>query len=118
MTLKIAFIGFGKSANRYHLPYLNIRKDFQVKTVYTRKAPNEELAAPYRQKGVHFTNDLNDILNDPEIDLVTICTPAQTHYELAKSVIQAKKSVVVEKPFVDTLDHAKELIKLGKKTVF
>src|SRR5699024_7730910 len=114
MTLKIAFIGFGKSANRYHLPYLNIRENFEVKTVYTRKAPNEEMAEPYRQKGVTFTNDLDDILNDPEIDLVTICTPASTHYQLAKQVIEAKKSVIVEKPFVDTLDHAKELIQLGK----
>jgi len=114
MALKIAFIGFGKSANRYHLPYLNIRDNFELKTVYTRKAPNEELAQPYREKGVTFTNDLDDILNDPEIDLVTICTPAQTHYDLAKSVIEAKKSVIVEKPFVDTLEQAKELIQLGK----
>ena len=48
MTLKIAFIGFGKSANRYHLPYLNIRSDFQVKTIYTRHAANEKLAQPYK----------------------------------------------------------------------
>ncbi|MQS75801.1 oxidoreductase [Lactobacillus halodurans] len=115
MTLKIAFIGFGKSANRYHLPYLNIRDKFELKTVYTRKAPNESLAKPYKEKGVKFTNDLNDILNDSEIDLVTICTPAKTHYDLAKSVIEAHKSVIVEKPFVDTLDHAKELIKLGQE---
>ncbi|HIY93137.1 MAG TPA: Gfo/Idh/MocA family oxidoreductase, partial [Candidatus Companilactobacillus pullicola] len=87
MTLKIAFIGFGKSANRYHLPYLNIRDNFEVKTVYTRKAPDEKRAKPYRQKGVNFTNDLNDILNDSEIDLVTICTPASTHYQLAKQEI-------------------------------
>lgn len=115
MTLKIAFIGFGKSANRYHLPYLNIRDDFQVKTIYTRKPVDPKLAEPYQTKGVNFTNDLTDILNDSEIDLVTICTPAQTHYDLAKQVIEAHKSVVVEKPFVDTLDHAKELIELGHK---
>jgi len=113
MALKIAFIGFGKSANRYHLPYLNIRDNFELKTVYTRKAPNEELAQPYRDKGVSFTTNLDDILNDKEIDLVTICTPAQTHFELAKRVIESKKSVIVEKPFVDTLEHAKELIELG-----
>jgi len=113
MALKIAFIGFGKSANRYHLPYLNIRDNFELKIVYTRKAPNEELAQPYRDKGVNFTTNLDDILNDKEIDLVTICTPAQTHFELAKRVIESKKSVIVEKPFVDTLEHAKELIELG-----
>lgn len=115
MTLKIAFIGFGKSANRYHLPYLNVRDNFQVKTIYTRRAVNEELAKPYLDMGVNFTNDLSDILNDQDIDLVTICTPAKTHYDLAKQVIKSQKSVIVEKPFVDTLDHAKELIQLGKE---
>ncbi|WP_125760743.1 oxidoreductase [Companilactobacillus hulinensis] len=115
MSLKIAFIGFGKSANRYHLPYLNIRKNFELKKVYTRKGPNEELAKPYRDKGVDFTTNIDDILQDKEIDLVIICTPASTHYELAKQVINSGKSVVVEKPFVDTVDHAKELLQLGKE---
>lgn len=115
MSLKIAFIGFGKSANRYHLPYLNIRPDFELTKVYTRKPVDEKLAQPYRDKGTMFTNDLNDILDDPQIDLVTICTPASTHYELAKEVILANKSVVVEKPFVDSVEHAKELLALGRE---
>lgn len=115
MSLKIAFIGFGKSANRYHLPYLNVRDNFELKKVYTRKGPNEELAEPYRKKGVEFTTNIDDILQDKEIDLVIICTPASTHYELAKQVINANKSVIVEKPFVDTVEHAKELLQLGKE---
>ncbi len=79
---------------------------------------NEEMTAPYREKGVAFTTEIQDILKDPEIELVTICTPAHTHYELAKQVIEAGKSVIVEKPFCDTLEHAKELFALGRKKVF
>ncbi|WP_300561437.1 oxidoreductase [Companilactobacillus sp.] len=115
MSLKIAFIGFGKSANRYHLPYLNIRPDFEVAKVYTRKPVDPTLAKPYQDKGTVFTTDLDDILDDPQIDLVTICTPASTHYELAKSVILANKSVIVEKPFVDSVEHARELLELGRQ---
>lgn len=115
MSLKIAFIGFGKSANRYHLPYLNIRPDFELAKVYTRKPVEEKLARPYLDQGTVFTNDLNDVLSDPQIDLVTICTPASTHYQLAKEVILANKSVIVEKPFVDSVEHAKELLALGKE---
>lgn len=115
MSLKIAFIGFGKSANRYHLPYLNIRSEFEVAKVYTRKPVAESLKKPYEDQGTIFTNELDSVLNDPEIDLVTICTPASTHYELAKQVILAKKSVIVEKPFVDSVEHAKELLNLAKE---
>ncbi|MFD1472921.1 oxidoreductase [Companilactobacillus mishanensis] len=115
MSLRIAFIGFGKSANRYHLPYLNIRPDFELAKVYTRKSVDDKLAQPYKDKGTKFTTNLNDVLDDPEIDLVTICTPASTHYELAKSVILANKSVIVEKPFVDSVEHARELLKLGRE---
>ncbi len=49
MTLTMGFIGFGKSANRYHLPYVNIRKNIKVKTIFARQI-NEELAAPYKGK--------------------------------------------------------------------
>lgn len=114
MTLTMGFIGFGKSANRYHLPYINIRKNITVKTIYSRHI-HEELAAPYRKKGVHFTSDISELLSDPDIELITICTPAHTHYDLAKQVIEAGKSVIVEKPFCDTVAHAKELFALGKE---
>lgn len=114
MTLKIGFIGFGKSANRYHLPYVNLREKIKVKTIVGRTI-NETLATPYKEKGVHFTTDLNELLNDKEIQLVTICTPADTHYDLAKQVILAGKSVIVEKPFCDTVERAKELLALGYK---
>lgn len=112
--LNIGFIGFGKSANRYHLPYVIQRENIKVKTIFNLHI-NEELAAPYIEKGVNFTTHLEDLLNDDEIQLISICTPAHTHYELAKKVIKAGKSVIVEKPFVDTLEHAKELLHLGRE---
>ncbi len=49
MTLTMGFIGFGKSANRYHLPYVNIRQNIKVKTIFARQI-NEELATPYKEK--------------------------------------------------------------------
>ena len=37
MTLKIGFIGNGKSTNRYHMPFILTRKDkIKVKTIYNR----------------------------------------------------------------------------------
>ncbi|OTZ84518.1 oxidoreductase, partial [Bacillus thuringiensis serovar darmstadiensis] len=44
MTLTMGFIGFGKSANRYHLPYVNTRNNIKIKTIFVRQI-NEKLAA-------------------------------------------------------------------------
>ena len=45
--LKIAYVGFGKSTNRYHIPYLKIRDNFEIARVVTptlMKNPEAQLA--------------------------------------------------------------------------
>lgn len=49
MTVKMGFIGFGKSANRYHLPYVMIRETLEVKTIFDLHV-NEKAAAPFKEK--------------------------------------------------------------------
>jgi predicted dehydrogenase len=114
MTVTMGIIGFGKSANRYHLPYILLRDNLLIKTIYSRRI-NEEMASPLKEKGIHFTTNIDELLTDKEVQLVSICTPASTHYEFAKQAILAGKHVIVEKPFCDTLEHAKELFALGKE---
>lgn len=110
--LTMGFIGFGKSANRYHLPYIRLRKNIRVKMVVDAIVKSEQVEA---NPEMIFTQNIEDLLNDSEIQLVTIATPAHTHFELAKKVIEAGKSVIVEKPFCSSVDEAKELITLGEK---
>jgi predicted dehydrogenase len=50
--------------------------------------------------------DFNVVLNDPEIDVVSICTPTGTHRELAVRGLHAGKNVLVEKPIALTMDDA------------
>jgi predicted dehydrogenase len=54
------------------------------------------------------------LLNDPDIDLVVIATPNDTHFPLAKAALEAGKHVVVDKPFTVTLSQARELESLAK----
>lgn len=55
-----------------------------------------------------------DLLDDPDIDLVVIATPNDTHFPLAKAALEAGKHVVVDKPFTVTLSQARELENLAK----
>ena len=64
---------------------------------------------------VAVTNDYNTILKDAEIDLVVVCTPVFTHYEIAKAALNAGKHVLIEKPMTSTSAQSEELVELAEK---
>jgi len=57
---------------------------------------------------------LDEVLQDPEVELVIIGTPNDTHYEFAKAALHAGKHVLVDKPVTSTVREAKELGDLAK----
>lgn len=114
MTLHCAFIGFGKSTTRYHLPYVLVRKDkFHVAHIFRRREKPELEQQPQYQH-IHFTSELDEVLNDPQVRLVIVCTHADSHFEYAKKALEAGKNVLVEKPFTPTLKEAKALFELAR----
>ncbi|MGV1621565.1 Gfo/Idh/MocA family oxidoreductase, partial [Klebsiella quasipneumoniae] len=75
----IGYIGNGKSANRYHLPFVLERKDsITVKTIYSVNLERDQWP---QIDGIQYTQELADLLKDDEIDAVIITTPSQFHYE-------------------------------------
>ncbi|ENZ5656314.1 Gfo/Idh/MocA family oxidoreductase [Enterococcus hirae] len=109
--LTIAYLGNGKSTNRYHLPFSRKLKDkIKIKTIFSRSEPTWETF-----EDIHYTNQLENLWNDPEIQLVVITTPSQFHYEYAKLALEHEKNVLVEKPFAETSAEAKELFELAKQ---
>jgi predicted dehydrogenase len=61
------------------------------------------------------TTDLDAVLADPAIHLIDVCTPNDSHHELATAALRAKKHVLCEKPLAMTLAQAKEMAALAKK---
>ena len=55
------------------------------------------------------------VLDDPEIDAVVIATPAATHFELARTALQAGKHVFVEKPMATKAAEVDELSRCAKE---
>lgn len=111
--LTVGFIGNGKSANRYHIPFIQTRKDkIKIKKIYTRNHGHDKWD---EIPGVIYCEDLNDLLTDQDIDVIIISTPSAYHYEYAKMVLNAGKNCVVEKPFASTYQEAKEIFDLAKE---
>lgn len=109
--LTIGYIGNGKSTNRYHLPYVLLRDHIKVKTIYNPRISHEKWK---KAEGIVYTTDLNELLCDPEIGLVVICTVQKYHYAYAKMALDHGKNVLVEKPFMETLTQAEEIFTLAE----
>lgn len=56
---------------------------------FRRHAKPEEQAPIYSH--IHFTSDLDEVLNDPDVKLVVVCTHADSHFEYAKRALEAGK---------------------------
>lgn len=111
--LTIGYIGNGKSANRYHIPFVLQRQDkIDIKMIYT---PDRSKDTWETIPHVIYTENLNELLEDQDIQVIIISTPSSFHYDLAKTVLNAGKNCVVEKPFTETLQQAQELFQLAKE---
>jgi predicted dehydrogenase len=64
---------------------------------------------------IKVTTDSNELIKDPNTDVIAIATPVFTHYELAKKVLEEGKNVFVEKPFTYTSAEGEELVELAEK---
>ncbi len=92
-----------------------------------RRLPNVEVAALCevnvdlaKQKaeglGIERYYTFDELLKQPDITCVHICTPNFLHYSQSKAALEAGKHVVCEKPLAKDLHEAEELVKLAAKT--
>ncbi|MCT4566600.1 MAG: Gfo/Idh/MocA family oxidoreductase [Maledivibacter sp.] len=61
-------------------------------------------------------DDYQDMLRDPEVDGVIICTPNSTHAQMSIEAMQQGKHVLVEKPMATTLEDSERIIKEAEKS--
>ena len=110
--ITVGFIGNGKSVNRYHIPYILARPEkFIITTIFDKNLAH----SPWiKINGVHYTECLDDLLQDSELDVIIVNTPLCAHYECAAKVLSAGKNCVVEKPFTYTEKEARTLFDLAE----
>ncbi len=95
----------------------NLARNFlQLGALHTVCDVSEETLASYNSEyiAVKRSNNIESVLNDPEITKVAIATPALTHFNIAHSALIAGKDVYVEKPLCVDTSEAEELIRLAR----
>jgi len=78
---------------------------------------NKELLGHYSAQypDAKTYQNLNEALENKDFAGFTVATPAETHHDIAATVIRARKHVLVEKPLSLNIEDAKHLVGLSKK---
>jgi predicted dehydrogenase len=108
---KVAIFGTG-FMGRVHLDALRRQESVEVAAI----AGSSVESARRLGEGfgiVVLSADYREILRDPAIDAVHICTPNALHFSMAKEALEAGKHVVCEKPLATSVREARELVALA-----
>lgn len=101
--VRIGIVGCGEIAQLMHLPYLSELPEFEVTAICDLSV--EVLEAVGGQYGVQRRyQDVQDLVRDPEVDAVVICT--FDHFDVAMKALDARKHVLIEKPLSFTVSEA------------
>lgn len=108
----VGIIGYGLAGQVFHAPLIHSVQGFDIKKIVTSSNRDK---AQTDFPNAQIVASANELMSDPEIELVVIATPNTSHLPLAKQALAAGKHVVVDKPFTNTVQDADELIALAKE---
>lgn len=110
----VGIIGAGRIGKVHTESISNYVRNAHIKTV-ADPFMNDNTAAWLRSMGVENTcTDYHDILNDPEIQAVLICSSTNTHSPISLEAIAAGKHVFCEKPIDHDLGKIKQVVEALK----
>lgn len=117
--LNIGLLGFG-SMGRTHtwaisaIPFYYKNPPFEARLagVYTRtERTREDAKSEFGFAKAYSSED--ELIADPDIDIIDITTPNIAHYETIKKAINAGKHIYCEKPLTTTAEEADEVARLS-----
>ncbi|MBT2658582.1 inositol 2-dehydrogenase [Bacillus sp. ISL-18] len=108
MALTVGIIGAGR-IGKIHVDNLRGISEVRLKSVSDVVIDHLEEWAKEKQIEV-LTANYQDILNDPEINAVFICSPTTTHANLIKEAAAAGKHIFCEKPVSFSVEETEEAL--------
>ncbi|MFM9910682.1 MAG: Gfo/Idh/MocA family protein [Chitinophagaceae bacterium] len=109
--LKVGIFGVGH-LGKFHLNNWREIKDVELVGFYD---PNDDAAKEVGEK-YQLPRYIDAATLMDTVDAVDIVAPTNFHFELCKLAIRKSKHVFVEKPLANTMDEARELVKLAKES--
>lgn len=110
---KLAIIGYGGMGD-WH--YRNIKeqiKDIEVKGIYDIREEAREKAL---ENGLYVYQELEELLKDESVDMVTIAVPNNFHMDYSIQCLKSGKHVICEKPVTMNKEELMSIMKVAKET--
>jgi predicted dehydrogenase len=105
----------GGAFGECHLKTLHAMPQVEVAGLYTLERDRGE--ALCHRYGGNCYQSLEELASDPKIDLVTIATPENAHFEAFKLLAARNKAIYVEKPLSISLVEAREMLELSRSII-
>ena len=113
--IKVGVIGCGTIANAAHIPsYMNC-PDAEIK-YFCDIIPEKAKAAVEKYGCGIAVEDYHEVLNDPEVVAVSVCTPNLMHKTISIDALRAGKHVLCEKPAARIYSEALEMQQFQHET--
>ena len=113
--IRIGIVGAGRIGHvhaesvTYHIPDAEIAMVTDVVEENAKKLA-EKFGIP------KYSADYMDLVNNPEIDAVLVCSPTPTHADISIAAMKAGKHVFCEKPVHTSLERIREVAEVEKET--
>lgn len=114
--LNVAMIGSGFMGKAHALAYANMPVHFfpapaiPVRKVVVDVSPELAKTAAERLGFEESSTDWREVVNRPDIDIVDICTPNDSHAEIAIEAARAGKHIICEKPLARDAEEARAML--------
>ncbi|WP_404338257.1 oxidoreductase [Sphingomonas sp. MMS12-HWE2-04] len=108
--IRTGLIGYGLGGSAFHAPLIEAVPGLALAAVVSSRGEQVQAAHP----GAAVLSDPQALFADPDIDLVVISTPNDTHVPLAEAALRAGKHVVLDKPLSPRPEQGEALIALAR----
>jgi len=114
--INVAIVGVG-GAGQAHIDYFNSIEGVNVKALLDpQKDLLEKVVQRKNLNDIFITAQYDQILELKDINVISICSPDQTHFEYSSKALYAGKHVLCEKPMVTSISECEQLINIVEKT--
>ena len=107
--IRVGVIGLGY-LGKFHYQKYKLNRSVNLTSVVDQQIENLDFI---KSKKIIKTDKYTNIIEN--VDAVSIVTPTNTHYKIAKFFLENKKHVLLEKPMTETITQAKKLNSLAKR---
>ncbi len=119
--LNIGLIGYGTMGKAHSLGYRNVSLFFEdvkvtphLLVLCGRNEAKVAFAAAHYGWD-YYTTDWREVVRDPQVNLVDICTPDHLHSEIAIAAAEEGKDIVCEKPLARNVIEGKRMLEATRK---